>query len=267
ADDLLGEVALDALRTGIPADDDAVRVEHEERVVGHARHEQAELALALAHGLLRHAALGDVARHLGEAFEHAVLVPDRVDDDRGPEAAAILAHPPAFGLIAPLAGGGVEDTRREPLGAVFGRIKPREMMTDDLVGGVALEPLGAGVPVAHHAARVEHIDRIVRDRINQQLKTMIGREVLRAAQRQWAFSGLTILRFPGRHAVPPLSRRRTGQHMTPDLGITTEAEPMRTNANALPSNPATALAFVPSYNLGSGGDPEDEPRKPPRSDR
>jgi hypothetical protein len=55
--------------------------------------------------------------------------------------------------------------------------------------------------------------------------------------------------------------------MTPDLGITTEAEPMRTNANALPSNPATALAFVPSYNLGSGGDPEDEPRKPPRSDR
>jgi hypothetical protein len=141
------------------------------------------------------------------------------------------------------------------------------MMTDDLVRGVALEPLGAGVPVAHHAARVEHIDRIVRDRINQQLKTMIGREVLRAAQRQWAFSGLTILRFPGRHAVPPLSRRRTGQHMTPDLGITTEAEPMRTNANALPSNPATALAFVPSYNLGSGGDPEDEPRKPPRSDR
>ena len=53
--------------------------------------------------LLRLPPLGDVARDLGEADQLAVVVADRVDDDAGPEARAVLAHAPALGLELALA--------------------------------------------------------------------------------------------------------------------------------------------------------------------
>ena len=58
---------------------------------------------ACSSALLRLAPLGDVAGDLGEADQLAVLVADRVDDDVGPEAAAVLAHAPALRLEAALA--------------------------------------------------------------------------------------------------------------------------------------------------------------------
>jgi hypothetical protein len=63
ADDLVARVALDLLRAAVPADHHAARVEHEDGIVDHAFDEQAEALLALAHGFLREAPLGDVARH------------------------------------------------------------------------------------------------------------------------------------------------------------------------------------------------------------
>src|SRR6185312_8702088 len=47
------------------------------------------------------ATLGDVAGDLGKADEPAVL-PDRVDDDAGPEEGAVLADAPAFLLVTAL---------------------------------------------------------------------------------------------------------------------------------------------------------------------
>src|SRR5438309_1101541 len=60
-----------------------------------------EFALGLA-------ALGDVAGDLGEADDVAGVVADRVDHHVGPEARAILAHPPAFLFEAALGGGGAQ---------------------------------------------------------------------------------------------------------------------------------------------------------------
>ncbi len=48
------------------------------------------------------------------------------------------------------------------------------MLADDLLGAVALDPLGAGVPVGHDAARIEHIDRIVGDALNQQAEPLLA---------------------------------------------------------------------------------------------
>src|SRR5206468_5742284 len=71
ADDLGRGVALDALGTGVPARDAAVRIEHEDRVVDDALHHQAEASLALREerGALAHARLELVARVL-ELREH-----------------------------------------------------------------------------------------------------------------------------------------------------------------------------------------------------
>jgi hypothetical protein len=42
------------------------------------------------------------------------------------------------------------------------------MLTDDLVGGVSLEPLCSGVPIDHYPVRIDHINRVVANRLNQE---------------------------------------------------------------------------------------------------
>ena len=61
-----------------------------------------EVGLLLDAGLID-LALGDVARHLRKAQELAPVVPDRIKDSVGPEARAVLADPPALGLVPPVA--------------------------------------------------------------------------------------------------------------------------------------------------------------------
>ena len=65
------------------------------------------------------------------------------------------------------------------------------MLADDLVGTITLDLLRAGIPARDEAFRVEHIDRIIRDRIEQQLEAALFREVLRAAGDHGTF-GLTF---------------------------------------------------------------------------
>jgi hypothetical protein len=145
----------------------AVGVEHEQRVVGEVLDQQPELPLALAQRLLRGAPFGDVAGHLGETLELAVGVSDRVDHHVGPEAAAVLAQPPAFGLVAALAPGDLQHPRGQAGSTVLAGVELREMLADDLRRRVAFQPLGAGIPVGHHARRIEHVDRIVDHALDQ----------------------------------------------------------------------------------------------------
>ena len=48
ADDLVGAIALEALRAGVPGENVPLGIEHEDRVVAHAVHEEAKALLALA---------------------------------------------------------------------------------------------------------------------------------------------------------------------------------------------------------------------------
>ena len=98
------------------------------------------------------AALGDVAGDLGEADELAVLV-DRVDDDAGPEEGAVLADAPAFLLVAALFPGNAQRAERLAVGAVGFGVEAGEVLADDLVGRIALDPLAADIPAGHDAGR------------------------------------------------------------------------------------------------------------------
>ena len=60
-------------------------IELEDGVVDDRLDQAADSAARFPAALLRLLPLGDVARHLGEADELAVVVTDRVDDDGGPE--------------------------------------------------------------------------------------------------------------------------------------------------------------------------------------
>ncbi len=166
ADDFVGGVALDLLGAGVPVRHDALGIQHEDGVVGDPLHEQPETALALQCGEHRFALCGDVTRDLREADELSVGS-DRIDDDHGPETAAILAKPPALGLKAAILARRLQCLLRQARLAILRRVEAREMLADDLSRCVELDPLGPGVPARHAPLGVKHIDSVVDDRLDE----------------------------------------------------------------------------------------------------
>src|SRR4029077_1743255 len=132
ADDLPRRVPLDPLCARIPARDVAFGTELEDRVIGDALHKQPELFLTGAQRGLGLHAFGEVARDLGEADEVARTVPDRIDDDIGPEPGAVLADPPSLVLELPLAFGDLKRALGQARFPVFLGIKFGEGFAEDL---------------------------------------------------------------------------------------------------------------------------------------
>ena len=125
--------------------------------------------LGLEQRLLRLALVGHVAGDLGEADQLALVVVDAVDDDARPEA---RCRPCARASLRPrtcLRGVAVSSTfcGQARLAVLLG-VEGGEMLADDLFGLEALDPLGAGVPAGHEALRVEHVDGVVDDRLDEQ---------------------------------------------------------------------------------------------------
>ena len=144
-------------------------------IVAHALDEHAEALLAFEQRPLGLAPLGDVAGDLGEAEQRAVVVADRIDDGLRPEARAVLADPPALGLEPALLGGGLQDARRAGPPRWSSSVKKaREMPADDLVGLIALEAPRARIPGRDMPGRLEHVDRIIGDGVDQQLEALLG---------------------------------------------------------------------------------------------
>src|SRR4029450_12776251 len=133
-----------------------------------------ELFLRLLQRDLGFPALADVARDLGEADQPPLPVGDAIDHRAGPKARTILAHAPALGLeLAAVAG-----YAQRPLGsarlAVFLGVEATVVLADDVLGGIALDALGPGVPIVDDATRIEHVDRVVGDAVHEQLETALG---------------------------------------------------------------------------------------------
>src|SRR6202022_2952978 len=106
------------------------------------------------------ATLGNVAGDLGKTDELVVL-PDRIDDDTGPEEGAILADAPALFF------GDLEGAKRLAVGAVRFGVEAGKMPADDLLRRIALDPLPADVPARDDARWVEHIKRVVGHTLDQ----------------------------------------------------------------------------------------------------
>ena len=150
---------------------------------GFAKREQAELgepALALEHGRNPLLVLAlpvprcHVARHLGEAAQPAVRVAQRRDRHVGPEAAAVLAHAPAFGPEAAFALRAAQALLRLAGVTVLWRIEQRDRPADDLARAVALDALRAVVPADDAPAAVEKEDGVVGDALHQQPELLVG---------------------------------------------------------------------------------------------
>src|SRR4029079_1222122 len=73
-----------------------------------------------------------------------------------------------------LAGGGRDLALGLAFLPVFLGEEDREMPTDDLLRGIALDPLAAEVPVRDAAFRIEHVDRVIGDTLHQDAKTLLA---------------------------------------------------------------------------------------------
>jgi hypothetical protein len=129
-------------------------------------------------GVLEHAqhpaALGRVARDLGVADELTLVVPDGGDGDVGPELASVLADAPALLLVATVPPGHRELVLGMPRGLLPLGVEHPEVATDDLLRRITVAALGAGVPAGHTTVGIEHEDRVVLDRLDQQPEPLLG---------------------------------------------------------------------------------------------
>src|SRR6185503_1637528 len=100
----------------------------------------------LERALLRHPSLREVAGDLSEPHELTALVSQRRDEDVRPEPRAILPHSPPFVLVLPDLGRDPQLVFRKAFGHSLGWIEDREVLADDLLGRVALDPLPAHPP-------------------------------------------------------------------------------------------------------------------------
>src|SRR5690606_12369426 len=91
-----------------------------------------------------------------------------------PEQRTVLACAPAFvGYAADVACLG-DLPPRLVRGDVLRRVEVREVLAEDLRGGIPADALGAAVPAADEAVSVEHEDRIVVDAFDEQPKAFLA---------------------------------------------------------------------------------------------
>src|SRR6185295_1553135 len=106
--------------------------------------------------------------------ERPIRFEQRSDNYVCPDARPVLAQAPAFFLIDAGSGGDFQLSRRLSAIQILLRIKDREMLSDDLVGGVALDPLGAGVPGSDVSPGVEHEDGVVPDALDHEAEALLA---------------------------------------------------------------------------------------------
>ncbi len=117
--------------------------------------------------------LGNVARDLGKPAQSAVLVAQGGDHHAGPETRPVLAQPPAFLRIA--TGGGGLQRLGGPAGLhLLRRKKTAEVPPDDLLGAIALDALGAGVPRRDPPFRIEQVERVIMRPVHEQAKALLA---------------------------------------------------------------------------------------------
>ena len=108
-----------------------------------------------------------VARDLGKPYELAGITADRIDDDRAPEARPVLAHAPSLSLEPSFFVRGRERPGRNSRGPIFLHVEAAEVMTDDLIGHVALNTFCTNIPCRDDAVLIELKDRIIDHRLHE----------------------------------------------------------------------------------------------------
>ena len=102
------------------------------------------------------------------------FIADRRDNLVAPETGPILSNPPAFTFRASRDDRGAELLFRCATTLIVGGEKHPEVLPDDLLGGIPLDPLGLPRPARDDAVGVEQEDRVVADVLDQEPVSLLG---------------------------------------------------------------------------------------------
>src|SRR5579883_3100089 len=145
-------------------------------VVGDAAGELADRfhLLRLPKLFLRRAAFGEIPGDLRKADEPPVVIMYGVDDDARPEPLTAFANAPALHLVLPCSLRRVQRKFRDTVESVFLGVEYREVLADDFLLGITLDPFCPGVPTDNVAMRVECEDRVVSRAFYKQTEAALG---------------------------------------------------------------------------------------------
>ena len=115
--------------------------------------------------------LGDVPGDLGETLELPLGVAQGVDGHVGQEPAAVLAQALPLAPADAFGARFLQGPLRRPVRHLVRGVETGHVPAQDLLGPVALEALGAGVPADHETARIQHEDGVVLDPFQHQPET------------------------------------------------------------------------------------------------
>ena len=102
------------------------------------------------------------------------VVLDRIDEDARPKPGPILADPPVFRFeLAGLAGNGQRLVRHVRC-LIFRGVERAKVPSENFCARVALDALGAGVPVDDVTRGIEHINRVIVDALDQKPESSFG---------------------------------------------------------------------------------------------
>ncbi len=133
------------------------------------------LRLREADALLLGSALsGQIMGDLGVPGVPSVVVVHDRDDDIRSKRGPVLATAPALVFGTTIAQGEREIPLALAEAYVLVSIEAREVLTYDLVGCIAGDPLGASVPRRDETARVDHADRIVAHAFRDEAEAFAG---------------------------------------------------------------------------------------------
>ena len=111
-------------------------------------------------------AIRDISGDLGKTLQYTIVVAERRNDDTGPKARAILAHPPSLVFVPALLGGYFHFFRGQTLREVFRRVETREVLADDFIGAITFDFLGPRIPGNHFSLKINHYNCIVSNTIH-----------------------------------------------------------------------------------------------------
>jgi hypothetical protein len=114
--------------------------------------------------------IGNVTRDLGETDVGAVRIVDTIQDDTRPDPAAVFPYAPALSLHSAFSRGSRQQFLRQPGGAILLGVEQAKVQAENLLRGIALDVLSAGVPTGNAPLPVDHVNRIVLDALNQHLE-------------------------------------------------------------------------------------------------
>jgi hypothetical protein len=180
AQDFFLLVSCDASSARIPVRHLPICVEHVDRVVGHALHQQTKLLLTALQGIGCRLPLTDVSSDLGEPHKTAVFGADGIDDNTGPEARAVLANSPPLGFKLSSRRCGFQCHFGQSRSLIFRGIEARKVLPTYLSFRISFEALRPRIPAHDTPVNIKHVDCIVANCGYQQLEALQLRELIGA---------------------------------------------------------------------------------------